>query len=172
MKLIFIYGPPAVGKLTVAEKLSELSGIPLFHNHVTRDLVQDIYGDGIAENYDLVRDIRNLVLSYCAKNDTDLIFTYVYGGAEDDEHVRKMKSSVEDNGGEAVFVELTAERADLLVRVNGESRKRYKKLHDAKILEKLTEDMEKFSIPFIEKTAIDTSKYSSDEVAKMIQELL
>lgn len=80
MKLIFIYGPPAVGKLTIAEKLSELTGIPVFHNHLSRDLVKDIYGDELVQNYALVDTIRSDVMEYCARHNTDLIFTYVYGG--------------------------------------------------------------------------------------------
>jgi len=43
MKLIFIYGPPAVGKLTVAEELVKLHDYRLFHNHLTLDLVRNIY---------------------------------------------------------------------------------------------------------------------------------
>jgi hypothetical protein len=54
MKLIFIFGPPASDKLTVAKKLSEHTGIPLFHNHLSRDLVKDIYKDKLRENYALV----------------------------------------------------------------------------------------------------------------------
>jgi len=37
MKLIFIWGGAASGKLTVAQKLSELTGIALFHNHLVVD---------------------------------------------------------------------------------------------------------------------------------------
>ena len=48
MQLIFIYGLPASGKLTVAEELAELTGYPVFHYHVTRDLVQRIYPGELA----------------------------------------------------------------------------------------------------------------------------
>ncbi len=34
MKLVFIYGPPASGKLTVARELAALTGYKLFHNHL------------------------------------------------------------------------------------------------------------------------------------------
>ena len=88
MKLIFIYGPPAVGKLTVAEELSEVTNIPVFHNHHSRDLVKDIYGDKLLKHYALVDKIRLDVMEYCAKNNTDLIFTYVYGGPADDGNVK------------------------------------------------------------------------------------
>ncbi len=35
MRLVFIYGPPGVGKLTVARELAALTGFKLFHNHLT-----------------------------------------------------------------------------------------------------------------------------------------
>ncbi|MEO1956129.1 MAG: AAA family ATPase, partial [Gammaproteobacteria bacterium] len=37
MKVIFLYGPPASGKLTIAKKLADKTGISLFHNHLTFD---------------------------------------------------------------------------------------------------------------------------------------
>lgn len=39
MKLVFIYGMPAAGKLTVAKELAGLSGYKLFHNHQVVDLL-------------------------------------------------------------------------------------------------------------------------------------
>ena len=102
MKLIFLYGPPASGKLTIAEELSELTSIPLFHNHLSRDLVKDIYGDKLTDNYTLVDRIRFDVLDYCSKNHTDLIFTYVYEGSDDDANVRDFIKTIEDNQGEVL----------------------------------------------------------------------
>ena len=99
MKLIFFYGPPASGKLTIAEKLSERTGIPLFHNHLSRDLIKNIYGDRLNENYALVDRIRFDVLDYCSKNQTDLIFTYVYAGGFDDVAVKGYIKAVENNNG-------------------------------------------------------------------------
>src|SRR3712207_8263459 len=32
--LLFLHGPPAVGKLTVARRVAELTGWRLFHNHL------------------------------------------------------------------------------------------------------------------------------------------
>jgi hypothetical protein len=171
MKLIFIYGPPASGKLTIAEILSERTGIPLFHNHLSRDLVKDIYGDKLRDNYELVDRIRFDVLDYCSKNDTDLIFTYVYEGSDDD-NVRKFIKTVEDNKGEVFFVELSANRDDLIARAGNESRKRYKKLTDPEIMKSITEDMNIYSIPFVKSLKIDTSALSSDKAAAAIVENL
>lgn len=168
MKLIFIYGPPASGKLTIAEILSERTGIPLFHNHLSRDLVKDIYGDKLRDNYELVDRIRFDVLDYCSKNQTDLIFTYVYEGEDDDENVRQFIDTIEKNNGEVVFVELTAKKEDLIIRVDNESRTKFKKLTDPVIMEKITQDMSIYAIPFVSPLKINTSNLSPDDSVEAI----
>lgn len=168
MRLLFLYGPPASGKLTIAEKLSDLTKIPLFHNHLSRDLVKDIYGKDLLKHYGLVDQIRLDVLSYCASQGTDLIFTYVYGGKFDDNNVRKLTESVVGQGGEVIFIELTADKDDLIKRVDNESRKRFKKLTDTETMAKITEDMSIYSIPFVQPIRINTSKMNPDEAANLI----
>ena len=168
MKLIFLYGPPASGKLTIAEILSERTGIPLFHNHLSRDLVKDIYGDKLRQNYELVDRIRFDVLDYCSKNQTDLIFTYVYEGSDDDENVHRFIDIIEKNQGEVFFVELTANKEDLIARVDNESRSRYKKLTDPVIMEKITQSMSIYSIPFVDSLKINTSNLSPEESVSTI----
>ncbi len=168
MNLIFLYGPPASGKLTIAEKLSEKTGIALFHNHLSRDLVKDLYGEKLKDNYALVDRIRFDVLDYCAKNQTDLIFTYVYEGSDDDENVRDFIRTIESNGGNVLFVEVTADREDLINRVDNDSRKKFKKLVDPVIMRNITEDMSVYSIPFVESLKINTSVLSADESVDVI----
>lgn len=168
MKLLFLYGPPASGKLTVAEKLSELTDIPLFHNHLSRDLVKDIYKDDLLQHYKLVDQIRLDVLGYCASHDTNLIFTYVYEGNNDDENVHQLTSVIQEHGGEVVFIELTADRDDLIKRAGNESRKRFKKLTDSDIMAKITENMSNYSISFVDPLRINTSKMNPDESAEFI----
>lgn len=168
MKLLFLYGPPASGKLTIAEKLSSMTGIPLFHNHLTRDLVKDIYGDKLREHYGLVDKLRFDIFDYCAAHDTDLIFTYVYEGSDDDQNVRTFIETIEQHGGEVVFIEVTADRTDLLQRVDNESRTRFKKLTDPDVLSEITEDMTKYSIPFVDALTVNTSQLEADEAAKFI----
>lgn len=172
MKLLFLYGPPASGKLTIAEKLSERTGIPLFHNHLSRDLVKDIYGDALRDNYALVDRIRFDVLDYCSKHGTDLIFTYVYEGSDDDENVRAFMQTIENNDGEVVFIELSASPEDLIGRVDNESRKKFKKLTDPEIMKKITQDMSIYSIPFVEPLKINTSELSRDEAVDVIVDSL
>ncbi|MDF2884003.1 MAG: hypothetical protein K0R54_4569 [Clostridiaceae bacterium] len=42
MKLIIIFGPHAVGKMTVGQELSKITNLKLFHNHMTIDIVNDL----------------------------------------------------------------------------------------------------------------------------------
>jgi len=168
MRLIFIYGPPASGKLTVAEKLSDSTSISVFHNHLTRDLVNDIYKKELLSHYGLVTKIRFDVLEYCAKNNTDLIFTYVYGGEQDDKDVRDFTDVIESNGGEIIFVELTASKEDLIDRVGNESRKKYNKLTDESVMNSMTEDLDLYKIPYVDSLKINTSESNPNESAKTI----
>ncbi|CAN5868612.1 hypothetical protein BH24ACI1_BH24ACI1_04510 [soil metagenome] len=46
MKLIFLYGAPAVGKLTVADKIAEQTRYKVFHNHLSIDCIEPIFDFG------------------------------------------------------------------------------------------------------------------------------
>lgn len=172
MKLIFLYGPPASGKLTIATELSRLTGIPVFHNHLTRDIVQDIYKDDLDTHYELVDSLRRDVMAYCARHNTSLIFTYVYEGSGDDEDVRRFISAIEDNGGSVAFVEVSATVEDLIDRVDNDSRKAFKKLTSKSIMEKITADMSKYSMKFVEPLRIHSSDMSAEDAAVKIVEAL
>ena len=44
MKLVFILGDAAVGKMTVGQELMKITGLRLFHNHMTIEPVIEIFG--------------------------------------------------------------------------------------------------------------------------------
>lgn len=44
MKFILITGPQAVGKMTIGQELEKLSGLKLFHNHMTIELLHPFFG--------------------------------------------------------------------------------------------------------------------------------
>jgi hypothetical protein len=46
MKLLFLYGPAASGKLTIARELATLTGFALFHNHLVVDAVEAVFPFG------------------------------------------------------------------------------------------------------------------------------
>jgi len=170
MYIILLYGPPAVGKLTVAKELSMWAGLPIFHNHLTRDLVYDIFPNALSENYSLVTTLRNDVFSYCARQNQSLIFTWVYEGVEDDESLRSMVEAIKDNGGKVFFVELTASKQVLLERVENESRKAHKKLADKGMLAKMLDEGNFATVPYDNVLKIDVSAKHPSQTAEEIIE--
>ena len=55
MELLFIYGPAAVGKLTVGRELAKLTGFRHFHNHLTVDAVMAVFDFGSESFINLAR---------------------------------------------------------------------------------------------------------------------
>jgi tRNA uridine 5-carbamoylmethylation protein Kti12 len=77
MKLVFIYGPPAVGKLTVATELAKLTGFKLFDNHVSIDFVKSVFEYGTRQYWKLIEEYRISMFKQAAKHGIDTIFTFV-----------------------------------------------------------------------------------------------
>src|SRR5690349_13434748 len=129
MKLLFLYGPPAVGKLTVAIEVAALTGFKLFHNHVSFDLATDLFDLGTRAFGRLVDTVRLAVFEIAASEGVEgLIFTFVYGAGYDDPFVERVIETVEGHGGEVCFVQLCCDAAVLEERVVAADRRRFKKL--------------------------------------------
>src|SRR2546422_11399748 len=129
MKLVFIYGPPASGKLTVGTELAKLTGFKLFHNHVSIQFVQSIFEFGTKTFWRLTGKYRMEMLEAAAKEGIDTIFTFVYSkDDEDDQFVKHVVQHVRSRGGQVLFVRLYCEREELVKRVKRSQRKRMGKV--------------------------------------------
>ena len=74
--------------------------------------------------------------------------------------------------GEVIFIELSANRDDLITRVDSESRRNHGKLVDPIKVAKITEDMKKFHIPYVTPIRINTSAINPDAaVATILKQL-
>src|SRR5437867_1007517 len=127
MNLVLIYGPPGVGKLTVAKELAALTGYKLFHNHLTLNYVAEIF-DWKGPTWDLVPKIRFLMIDAAAREGISLILTCVYPIEEDDEQIDQMYVSVEGQGGSMRLVQLACRQDVLEQRVQAEGRAELQKL--------------------------------------------
>lgn len=173
MNLIFIYGPPATGKLTVGTELAKLTGYTLFHNHLSLNLAREIFPEFDNKLFDLVHEIRLDSFTAAAKYNRNLIFTNVYSGNEDDtDFVRRAVESVEHFGGSVRFVQLTAPLEVLLSRVESDSRKSLNKISNRDTLrESLSRHDMNASVPYGNILTLDTSLLqSSDSAQKIIEE--
>ena len=62
MKFIVIFGPPAVGKMSVGRELAKLTGFKLFHNHMTIELALNFFEFGHPSFGRLIGEFRRRVL--------------------------------------------------------------------------------------------------------------
>ncbi|MFE5318054.1 AAA family ATPase [Paenibacillus sp. NPDC056579] len=119
MKLIIIFGPQAVGKMTVGQELEKITDLKLFHNHMTIELVSPFFSYGSAEGKRLVRMFRQEIFEAVAKSDlAGLIFTYVWAlnSPHDWAYIEEISQLFESRGGEVCFVELEADVAERIER--------------------------------------------------------
>jgi hypothetical protein len=123
--LVFIIGPPAVGKMTVGAALRDLTGLPLFHNHQSIEAVLPVFGFGTPQFGTLVGEFRRRVFEEVANSDLPgLIFTFVWAVdvPADMSFVEELKAIFESRGGRTVFVELWADLETRLGRNASELR--------------------------------------------------
>ena len=103
MKLIFLHGAPAVGKLSVARELATLTGFRLFHNHLTVDLVGSLFPFGSEPFVNLREQIWLVAFQEAARNDVSLIFTFNPERTVRESFIPETIKAVESAGGEAHF---------------------------------------------------------------------
>ena len=169
MKMIFLYGPPAVGKLTVAKELAKITSYKLFHNHLTVDLVSSLYEWGSPKYWEYLRNIREQLLANLAKDNVDIIFTYVYAAGEDEEVMERMFKKVEENGGEVLLVQLTTSIEKLKERIVADDRRQFKKMHKTESLESWIIQYKLFeAYPNRQNLIVDNSDMTPNEVANLI----
>jgi hypothetical protein len=125
MKLVVIFGPPAVGKMSVGYELARLTGLKLFHNHMTIELVLGLFEFGTPPFKRLVEEFRRRVFEEVAGSDLPgLIFTFVWAlDAEADRAFMERSCDIfRARGAEVYFVELEAELSERLRRNESEFR--------------------------------------------------
>ena len=169
MDLVYIYGPPAAGKLTVARELSRLTGYRLFHNHLSIDCVRPVFEFGTEPFWRLVHVIRESVMQEAAREGVDLIYTSVYSHPGDLGEVQRRFEAVESNGARVRLVQLIPSRGALMSRIERPDRVEMSKLASAEALAELLTVHDLFTpIPGRESLTIDNSEVPAEEVAARI----
>ena len=172
MKLIFIHGAPAVGKLTIARELAALTGFRLFHNHLTVDLATSLFPFG-SEPFILLRErIWLAAFAEAARNNVSLIFTFNPERTVRERFIQDTIDMVKAEGGKVVFVELTCSEADLERRLEDASRKEFGKLASVEQYRSL-KDGGAFEFPKLpNELSLDTSSQSQTDCARLISQHL
>jgi hypothetical protein len=119
VELVIIFGPAAVGKMTVGHELCKLTGFKLFHNHALIEPVLDIFPFGSPPFTRVVGEFRRRIITEAADADIPgLVFTYVWGLdiPEESDVVASYIDLVEARGGRARLVELAADQGERIAR--------------------------------------------------------
>ena len=177
MDLVILFGPQAVGKMTVGEELQKLTGLKLFHNHMTIDLVLKIFT--WEEGQDLISKFRDEIMKKMATSKTHkgMIFTYVWAfNQEADwkyiEHVCEIFE-----GHSIYFVELNADVETRLHRNSTENRleKKWTKRDVDWSNDELVKSLDKYrliskdgEIPYRNYLRIDNTNITANEAANII----
>jgi hypothetical protein len=160
-RLVFLYGPPAVGKLTVAKALAERTGFRVLHNHVTMDAVLAVLPFGTDAFFAAVDRLREDLLQSAAGEGIDLIYTFVFAPG-DEAHVERAAGAYERAGGSVLFVRLVAPPAELRRRVGNADRREHQKIVDVETLNHLLGEYDVYaSVPCRESLTVDVAATSA-----------
>ncbi len=109
--LIVVSGPQAVGKMTVAETIKKKIGYSLMINHDSIEVSIKIFESGSNAQRELNKIIRQNAFQIAAKNDIDMIFTFVtaFDMQSDLDYLNGLRELFEQTGGNFYFVELEAD---------------------------------------------------------------
>ncbi|MGI5900007.1 MAG: shikimate kinase [Christensenellales bacterium] len=126
MKLLFLFGNSAVGKMTVGQELAKITEMRLFHNHMTIEPVIEIFG-----RYDskITARLRDVIFEEFAKSGNyGIIFTFMWAFDQpsDWDYISQISDIFAKNGADKdsdiYFAELVASQEIRLQRNATENR--------------------------------------------------
>ena len=179
MKLVFLIGDAAVGKMTVGQELMKQTGLRLFHNHMMIEPVIEIFG---AFHGAVTQQLREVIFREFAKSDNEgMIFTYLWAFdmQSDWDYVAHVADIFRQQGSEVYYVELIAPQHIRLQRNETENRLKHKpsKRDLAASRARVLRDDENYrcvslpgEIPFENYLRIDNSDLSPEAAAAIIRE--
>lgn len=174
IRILFLYGPPAAGKLTVAREVAVRTGWRLFHNHLTVDLSLAVYDFGTPGFVALREQIWLAVFRRAlADGQPNLIFTFSPESSVPQRFIDDLWREVIEAKGEIVPVELYASEPEIERRMNAESRRKGGKLTDAALYRELRAQGV-FATPVVPspRLLVDTEKHPPAQAAEAISMLL
>ena len=119
MNFILIFGPSAVGKMTVGIELEKLTGIKLFHNHASIEPILNFFEFGTPPFARLVDNFRFQIFNEVANSELPgLIFTFVWDldSDQDKDFVMNACTTFDKASADVTLIELNADLELRLLR--------------------------------------------------------
>jgi len=179
MKLVFIFGDAAVGKMTVGQELAKITDLRLFHNHITIEPVLEVFRDF---RLDVILKLREVILEAFLESDYyGMIFTgmWAFDQPSDHEYFLGIADMFQKRGADIYAVELYAPLDVRLERNVSENRLKHKA--SKRRIEESNDRVIRHSsehrflshegeLPFENHIKIDNTHLPPEEVARMIKE--
>ena len=173
MQMLFLYGPAAAGKLTVARAVAERTGFALFHNHLIVDALLAVFPFGSEEFAALRERFWIETFRAAARCGRSLVFTFCPEPTVAPGFAERARIAVEEAGGTVAFVRLHVDREEQERRLVAPGRSEFGKLRDLPLLRSLRPGFEAAlaGMPPPALT-IDTTRTDPGEAADRIAALL
>lgn len=179
MKLLFLIGNSAVGKMTVGQELMKMTNLRLFHNHMAIEPVIEILGEFNGKAINRLREV--IFEEFAASNNYGMIFTYMWAFdmKSDWDYIEHVKEIFKPYNTEFYYAELVSSQEIRLNRNNTENRLNHKaSKRDVEISnQRLMNDDKNHrceslegEIPFENYIKIDNTTLSPENVAEMIKD--
>ena len=166
MRLIFLHGPPASGKYTIAKALESVRGLRNFHNHLTLDVSRAIFDFGTEQFWALTHELRLASLRAIAQEDEAIVvFTNCYSHPEDAHKVAAIRDVVEEVGGDFLPVYLECAMSELERRVTDPGRVGMKKIHTVEGLDGFLAQWNCVALPDADCVTIHTGERTPEDCA-------
>jgi len=172
MQLVFLHGPAAAGKLTVAKALARRTGFALFHNHLVVDAVAAVFPFGDPEFRRLRERFWLETFEAAAKGGRSLIFTFAPEATVSAGFPQAASAAVEAEGGRVRFIELTCPPDELARRIDAADRAAFGKLRDPDLFRRLATEGAFDYPPIASELTIDTAATTPDGAAERIASTL
>jgi hypothetical protein len=137
MKLVFIHGPAASGKLTIARQLGTLTGFAVFHNHLVVDAVASVFPFGSEAFIRLREQFWCATFREAAAAHRSLIFTFAPEATVAPDFPARTRELVETAGGQVIFIRLTVSIEEQERRIGNTGRAEFGKLRSLSLLRQL-----------------------------------
>jgi chloramphenicol 3-O-phosphotransferase len=166
--VVFLHGPPACGKFTIAREVCTLTGFSLFHNHLVVDLLLSLFPFGSPEFVRHRERIWLELIGDAVARGASLVFTFNPERTVEPGFSERLRDCVARKGGALRAVEIHCSEEAVEARMEAASRKEHGKLNSLAFYRELRRDGA-FDYPAIESELfVDSTTASPQESARRI----
>lgn len=171
MHVLFIYGAPACGKLTIGKEVARRSGYALFHNHLVVDALLAVFPFGSPDFVTLREKFWLDTIEAAARRGRSLVFTFCPEPTVGAGFPERLEALVQQAGGTVTFIRLDVSEEEQERRLVSPSRTGGK-LRRVEVLRTFRKDFQRSLLTMPDPAlSIDTTVTTAEAAASQIVQL-